>query len=397
MPRRRSSAKRSGSMPVSARTSVDLPWSTCPAVATTYTASAGEERPALPRARAASACGGTHRRSSRQRPSATRATTAGLPARSGSANSTGSATAQPGSCTPGAPPPPITPTDALTLPPTASASATHRARRPSGSAVSDCQVGVSATISDSNVAVSAATVSLSMRSARASGWRRSVPMTSAAPNNRPACGPPSSLSALHGDHRGALAQRRRDVGLVGQQRVGREQPAAEIGDHRHRQGGQLGHRHRAGEALDAEVAGMHLEHGRGVRADRCGVVGARDPVRGADLAQPGAAGRDEVGEPEAVADLDHLAAADDDLATRADRGRGEHQRGGAVVDRERRLGRRAPPAAARRPDPVRVARAVRSPGRTPRRRTPSRRRARRSRTPRAAPGPGSCAGRHPSR
>ncbi len=37
MPRRRSSAQRSGSMPVSARTRVDLPWSTCPAVATTRT------------------------------------------------------------------------------------------------------------------------------------------------------------------------------------------------------------------------------------------------------------------------------------------------------------------------------------------------------------------------
>ena len=36
MPRRRSSAHRSGSIPVSARTRVDLPWSTCPAVATTY-------------------------------------------------------------------------------------------------------------------------------------------------------------------------------------------------------------------------------------------------------------------------------------------------------------------------------------------------------------------------
>ena len=39
MPRRRSSAHRSGSIPVSARTSVDLPWSTCPAVAMTCTVS----------------------------------------------------------------------------------------------------------------------------------------------------------------------------------------------------------------------------------------------------------------------------------------------------------------------------------------------------------------------
>src|SRR5690606_17487680 len=36
-PRRRSSAHRSGCMPVSAWISVDLPWSTWPAVATTYT------------------------------------------------------------------------------------------------------------------------------------------------------------------------------------------------------------------------------------------------------------------------------------------------------------------------------------------------------------------------
>src|SRR5690625_27873 len=34
-PRWRSCTHRSGSMPVKARTSVDLPWSTCPAVATT--------------------------------------------------------------------------------------------------------------------------------------------------------------------------------------------------------------------------------------------------------------------------------------------------------------------------------------------------------------------------
>jgi hypothetical protein len=34
-PRRRSSASRSVSVPVSARTSADFPWSTCPAVATT--------------------------------------------------------------------------------------------------------------------------------------------------------------------------------------------------------------------------------------------------------------------------------------------------------------------------------------------------------------------------
>ena len=61
MPRRRSSAHRSGSIPVSARTSVDLPWSTCPAVATTCMSSTAA-------ASVSSASGGSARRSSRQRP-----------------------------------------------------------------------------------------------------------------------------------------------------------------------------------------------------------------------------------------------------------------------------------------------------------------------------------------
>ena len=44
-PRRRSSASRSGSWPVSARTRVDLPWSTWPAVARTCTGQASRGDP----------------------------------------------------------------------------------------------------------------------------------------------------------------------------------------------------------------------------------------------------------------------------------------------------------------------------------------------------------------
>ena len=43
-------------------------------------------------------------------------------------------------------------------------------------------------------------------------------------------------------------------------------------------------------------------------------------------------------QPEAVADLDHLAAADHDLAAGGQRGGGEDERGGAVVDREHASG-----------------------------------------------------------
>ena len=71
MPRRRSSAHRSGSIPVSARTSVDLPWSTCPAVATDLHARTAA-------ASASSASGGSARRSSRQRPRSRRPSTGGL-------------------------------------------------------------------------------------------------------------------------------------------------------------------------------------------------------------------------------------------------------------------------------------------------------------------------------
>ena len=92
----------------------------------------------------------------------------------------------------------------------------------------------------------------------------------------------------------------------------------------------------AGEAGDHEVRGVDLEDERGVRADGVGVVGAastrfvvptsrsRAPVDG-----------EQVGDAEAVADLDQLAAGDDDLAPGGQRGGDEDERGGAVVDHVR--------------------------------------------------------------
>ncbi len=77
---------------------------------------------------------------------------------------------------------------------------------------------------------------------------------------------------------------------------------------------------------------MHLEDEAGVRPDRRGVVGDRGPVRGADLPQPGPRRGQQVGQAETVADLHHLAAADDDLAAAGQRGRRQHQRGRVVVD-----------------------------------------------------------------
>ena len=185
MPRRRSSAHRSGSIPVSARTSVDLPWSTCPAVATTCMSSTAA-------ASVSSASAGSARRSSRQRPRSRRPSTAGSPARSAAAKDSGSATAALGNATPGAPPPPTVAsvsTASAGTPPRRRSSASRDARACSaaGATSRPCRTGVAG---PRRVASIAARVSLSTRSARASGCRRRRPTSSApspgAPRSSPA-------------------------------------------------------------------------------------------------------------------------------------------------------------------------------------------------------------------
>ncbi len=226
MPRRRSSAQRSGSIPVSARTSVDLPWSTCPAVATTYISrpsapraggcgcgrrrasrghSCGPPRAGRPRRGGRRRPGSTERRSSSSMPFSIRPATAGhsprrtaAPQRSGSARSSGSATAALGRVTPGAPPPPTAASVATTLAGTACAArvATIRSARSkssAGPAVSERATGGGGPLI---VASRAARVSLSTRSARASGWRSRRRTRGSSPSSIPACGPPSSLSPL---------------------------------------------------------------------------------------------------------------------------------------------------------------------------------------------------------
>ena len=125
--------------------------------------------------------------------------------------------------------------------------------------------------------------------------------------------------------------------------------------------------------------------------DRALVVGGARPVRRADLDEPRAGAREHVGDAEAVADLDQLAARDDDLAPLRERGEREQDGGGVVVDDERGLGAGQP---AEEPGEVILARAalaslevvleVRVAARRPRRRGRARRR-------RAARGRGSCA------
>ena len=105
-----------------------------------------------------------------------------------------------------------------------------------------------------------------------------------------------------------------------------------------RQRHQLGGRHRLGEALDGVVRRMDLHDRRGVGADRRGVVLEMRAVGRADLDQAAAGARHDVGNAEGAADLDQLAARDDDLAAGGQRVQHQQHGGGIVVDGGRRLG-----------------------------------------------------------
>ena len=133
-----------------------------------------------------------------------------------------------------------------------------------------------------------------------------------------------------------------------------QQARTDVDHQRGVQGGEFAHRDRRGEAADVVVRRMHLEDEAGVGADRVGVVAQMRAVGGADLADAGAGGRHQLGQPEAVADLDQFSAADDHLPAGGERHRRQQQRGGVVVDdvhglgggdRGGQCGQRAPAAA----------------------------------------------------
>ena len=77
--------------------------------------------------------------------------------------------------------------------------------------------------------------------------------------------------------------------------------------------------------------------------DRLGVVAQVRAIGGADLAQHGAAAPHDVGDAELAADLDQLAARDDDFLAVGQRLERQQHGGGVVVDDQRVLGAGEPP------------------------------------------------------
>ena len=179
-------------------------------------------------------------------------------------------------------------------------------------------------------------MSLSERTARWSGWRRSRSTRSARPATIPACGPPSSLSPEKQTRSAPAAS---EAAGVGSPSSVDERARAEVVDERHvvapRDGGELLDPRLLGEADHAEVRLVHAQEQRRLGPDRPLVVGRARAVRRPDLDEPRARAREHVGDPEAVADLDQLAARDDDLAPFGERRQREQQRRGVVVDDER--------------------------------------------------------------
>ena len=216
--------------------------------------------------------------------------------------------------------------------------------RPSIRSVGTSRSASASSRNSTSVASNAASVSLSTRTIRASGFLRIASIHRARPRMIPPCGPPISLSALRRDQVGPgrhrLGQRRlrlktepREVDQgAGAHVVDDGQPAVVA------QADKFVQRHFGGEAEDLVVARMDAEDGGGVLGDRPLVVTEMGLVRRAHLDELHAGGGHDLGQAERAADLDQLPAGDDHLA--AGRHGVEHDRrgGGVVVDHGGRLG-----------------------------------------------------------
>ena len=266
-----------------------------------------------------------------------------LARRSGAASDSSIAQAKLGSSASGSAPPPTRATVSSTAPPTSDASRSARARTTAASSRSMRSTGIRSRRRRGrarSVPSSAASVSLSVRTARCSGCRRSYSTSSARPTTMPACGPPRSLSPEKQTRSAPAASDSRADGSLAMQ-LG-EDAGAEIVEQRHavplRDGRELLEPRQLGEADDAEVRLVHAQEQGGVGAHRLLVVASARAVRRADLDEPRAGASEHVRDAEPVADLDQLAARDDHLATFGERGEREQHRGGVVVHDERGLG-----------------------------------------------------------
>ena len=101
---------------------------------------------------------------------------------------------------------------------------------------------------------------------------------------------------------------------------------------------QVGDRRKLGEPDEPEVRLVHAKEDCRLGADRLLVVGGARSVRRSHLDEASAGPGEHVRDPEAVTDLDQLAARDEDVAPLGESGQREQHRSRVVVHDERRLG-----------------------------------------------------------
>ena len=120
-----------------------------------------------------------------------------------------------------------------------------------------------------------------------------------------------------------------------------ERAGAEVVDERQagslRDRGELAQLGPLCEPEHAEVRLVHAQQQGRLRPDRTLVVGGARPIRRADLDEARARADEDVGDAEAVADLDELASRHDHLAALRERREREEDGGRVVVDDERGL------------------------------------------------------------
>ena len=105
-----------------------------------------------------------------------------------------------------------------------------------------------------------------------------------------------------------------------------------------REGGELASLRTRDETRDLEVARVHAEDRAGPLADRGRVIARVCAVRRAHLDELRSRSPEHIGNAEAAADLDQLAARHDDLLARRECGESEEDRRGVVVHHDRVLG-----------------------------------------------------------
>ena len=287
------------------------------------------------------------RQSSRQAPSAMRAITGGVPARSAAATASASpgerhgerrelgerkrASTDPARRSP------------RRWPPIRDARRSARARTISGGSSSARSAGIAAIARDgSRYSLSVASSAASAQAVDPQRPRERV--SPAGLDRRLATGEDARLRSSEQ----LVARERHEIGSGCQHLLRRrlvrcveQRPGAEVGEQRHTvlvaQPAQLGEARRLREPDHAVVRGVHPEDRRRLGPDRALVVGPPRPVRRTHLDEASARLGEHVGDPEPVADLDELTARHDDLAPGRMGGEREKDRRRPVVDAQRCL------------------------------------------------------------